>query len=98
VRADTTQAPRTKSIKPRTGTFFFGCSFSSLGDTKQANPTREMSVKKPGWLRWNRGEEPGNSSAEKLKNVRRRTDQKIRQQEAQKERRDEQKKMSSKDA
>jgi hypothetical protein len=43
-------------------------------------------VKKPGWLRWSRGEKPVDSRFEKLKKVRRRTDQMIKQQDTQKER------------
>jgi hypothetical protein len=48
--------------------------------------TQETIVKKPGWLRWSRGEKPVDSRFEKLKKVRRRTDQMIKQQDTQKER------------
>ena len=47
----------------------------------------EATLKKPNWLPWSR-KEPADSKAETLKKVRRRTDQKIRQQDAQKEQRD----------
>jgi hypothetical protein len=46
-------------------------------------------VKKPKWLKWQSGEKSSVSKSENLKNVRRQTDQKLKQQDAQKERRDE---------
>jgi hypothetical protein len=39
---------------------------------------RETIVKKPGWLRWGRSED-AESKSETLRKIRRRTDQKIRQ-------------------
>ena len=52
---------------------------------------RETIVKRPRWLRWSRREEHADSKAENLKEVRRRTDQKIKQQDAQQKRQDEKK-------
>jgi hypothetical protein len=46
-------------------------------------------VKKPKWLRWGSGEESSVTKSEKLKNVRRQTDQRMKQQSAKKEQRDE---------
>jgi hypothetical protein len=55
-------------------------------------------LKKSSWLPWSRND-PADSQAEALKKVRRRTDQKIRQQEVQKELQEEkEKKPSSKSA
>jgi hypothetical protein len=43
----------------------------------------------PKWLRWRSVEKPSVTKSEKLKNVRRQTDQRMKQQSAKKERRDE---------
>jgi hypothetical protein len=40
-------------------------------------------VKKPRWLKWQSGEKSSVSKSENLKNVRRQTDQKLKQQDAQ---------------
>jgi hypothetical protein len=50
---------------------------------------RRKIVKKPKWLRWRSEEKPSVTKSEKLKNVRRQTDQRMKQQNAKKERRDE---------
>ena len=52
-------------------------------------------MKKPRWLQWRRGEKSNVSKSETLKNVRRQTDQRMKQQDAQKERRDEAEKKKS---
>ena len=45
-------------------------------------------MKKPSWLRWGREDKPADAPSQDIKAVRRRTDQKIKQQEAQKQRQD----------
>jgi hypothetical protein len=45
-------------------------------------------VKKPKWLRWGSGEKPSVSRSENLKKVRRQTDQRMKQQDTQKNRQD----------
>ena len=40
-------------------------------------------MKKPRWLKWQSGEKSSVSKSENLKNVRRQTDQKLKQQDAQ---------------
>jgi hypothetical protein len=46
-------------------------------------------MKRPKWLRWGRGKKSSVSKSENLKNVRHQTDQRLRQQADQKEKRDE---------
>jgi hypothetical protein len=52
-------------------------------------------VKKPKWLQWRSAEKSSVSKSENLKNVRRQTDQSMKQQDAQKERDEAEKKISS---
>jgi hypothetical protein len=51
--------------------------------------TEEKIVKWPRWLRWRSGEKSSDAKADKLEDVRRRTDQRIKQQDARKKQEEE---------